>query len=121
LRSDGHFTRDFLYIEDAVDVQLLLAESLAGDESIRGEAFNFSHGVELEVIEIVNSILRILDSNLKPDIQNNVKAETKKMLLSSKKAKQLLGWQAKWDFESALEQTINWYVDYFSRNKQRSF
>lgn len=66
LRSDGRFTRDFLYIEDAVDIQLMLAERLATDRLLYGEAFNFSYGTQLEVIEIARRIARLMGTNLEP-------------------------------------------------------
>jgi CDP-glucose 4,6-dehydratase len=42
LRSDGRFTRDFQYIEDAVEAHLLVAERSGKDKTLYGEAFNFS-------------------------------------------------------------------------------
>src|SRR5205807_5359732 len=45
IRSDGKCIRDFLYVEDAVDAYLCLAEHAAKDESLNSEAFNFSLGI----------------------------------------------------------------------------
>src|SRR5687767_12616772 len=56
LRSNGRFTRDFLYIEDAVDAQLLLAERLAENPGLYGEAFNFSYGDRIEVRDVAQRI-----------------------------------------------------------------
>ncbi len=52
LRSDGLATRDFVYIEDAVEAQMLLARRLADDPTLNGEAFNFLYGAPIEVREI---------------------------------------------------------------------
>jgi len=42
IRSDGRYVRDYLHAEDAAIAYILLAEALAGDRSLAGEAFNFS-------------------------------------------------------------------------------
>ena len=113
LRSNGHFTRDFLYIEDAVDVQLLLAEKLGDEPTLRGEAFNFSYELEIEIIDIVRKILDITGSDLQPVILDEVKTETKRITLSSEKALRVLNWQPEHGFDAGLRKTIDWYVEYF--------
>ena len=42
IRSDGSFIRDYLYVEDAVSAYLALAERLAVDRALAGQAFNLS-------------------------------------------------------------------------------
>jgi CDP-glucose 4,6-dehydratase len=111
LRSDGQFTRDFLYVEEAAKAHLLLAERLAGDETLRGEAFNFSHGVEITVLRLVEEILALMGSDLTPVIASTAKAEIEHLRLDSGKAKARLGWQAELDFEAGLRRTIGWYRD----------
>ena len=43
IRSDGQFVRDYFYVEDGAAAYMLLAEQLAGEPNLRGEAFNFSN------------------------------------------------------------------------------
>jgi CDP-glucose 4,6-dehydratase len=43
IRSDGQYVRDYFGAEDAAGASLLLAERLATDSALAGEAFNFSH------------------------------------------------------------------------------
>lgn len=112
LRSDGRFTRDFLYIEDAVDVQLLVAEKLSKDPELYGEAFNFSYGEQIEVITIVQRILKIMRSPLEAKVNNNVRAEIRHMHLASDKAMQKLGWRPQFGFDKGLEKTVHWYANH---------
>lgn len=100
LRSDGQFTRDFLYVEEAARAHLLLAERLAGDPSLRGEAFNFSHEVEINVLRLVTGILTMMGSGLKPVIASTAKAEIAHMRLNSTKALLLSGLAAGTEFRS---------------------
>ena len=115
LRSDGKFTRDFLYIEDAVEIQLFLAQKLAADKSINGEPFNFSLENDLEIIELVEKIKEIMNSSLEIQVDSNTKAEIKFMQVSSKKAKETLNWVPIFDLKTSLLRTINWYKDYLAK------
>ena len=109
LRSDGEYTRDYLYIEDAVDAHLLVAERLAVDESIRGEAFNFSYGDGITIIDLVRRLIALSGSNISPVIVNNATAEIKHLLLDSSKARRVLDWQPRVGFEPGLRRTVDWY------------
>lgn len=111
LRSDGQFTRDFLYVEEAAKAHLLLAEKLAGDASLRGEAFNFSYGVEITMLRLVQGILALMGSKLAPVIASTAKAEIEHLKLDSSKARARLGWAPALDFEAGLRRTIGWYRD----------
>ena len=53
IRSDGSFVRDYFYVEDAAHAYLTLAENLAGRRELAGEAFNFSSGCPLTVLDLV--------------------------------------------------------------------
>jgi CDP-glucose 4,6-dehydratase len=112
LRSDGSFTRDFLYVEEAARAHLLLAERLAGDETLRGQAFNFSHEVALPVIGLVRQIITLMGARLEPVIAGTAQAEIKDMLLDTTKARTRLGWRPELDFAGGLERTIGWYSEF---------
>ena len=115
LRSDGRFTRDFLYIDDAVDIQLMLAERATNDESIRGEAFNFSLEVDLEILDLVNRIAELMQVEANPQVNNDAKAEIRFMRVASDKAREQLGWMSAHDLDAALLKTIEWYRDHLAR------
>jgi CDP-glucose 4,6-dehydratase len=110
IRSDGQFIRDYLYVEDAVDAYLLLAECLAENPSLRGEAFNFSSGERRTVIDVVHNVLRLLDrSDLEPVILSQVSLEIREQYLLGEKAQRILGWTPRVGFEEGLRRTIDWY------------
>ena len=114
IRSDGTFIRDYIFILDAVEAYLLLAEKMS-DKSIHGEAFNFSNESQKTVLEITREILRLMNrEDLQPKILNIVKGEIKHQYLSAQKARDILGWRPKYTLEEGLKQTIRWYQDFFS-------
>jgi len=114
IRSDGSFIRDYFYIEDAVLAYLLLAEKM-DDKSIHGEAFNFSNEIQITVLDLVNKIIELMGSDLKPIILNETSNEIKHQYLSAKKAGKVLGWKPRFELNSGLQKTISYYMDFFNK------
>jgi len=108
IRSDGTYIRDYIFIPDVVDGYLNIAENLHR-EDIEGQAFNISTNKKISVLELVQLILKIMDSNLEPEILNEAKGEIKHQYLSGEKAKRLLNWEPKHSIEEGLIKTIEWY------------
>lgn len=109
IRSDGRYTRDYLYIADAVDAYLELALRL-DDSAVRGQAFNFGHGVPVSVLDLVEKLITLgPNRDLVPLVTNAARGEIRDQFLSSDKAKRLLGWQARWSLEEGLARTFRWY------------
>lgn len=114
LRSDGYFVRDYLYVKDAVDAYLRLAEALSRPQ-IRGQAFNFSARRPLTVLAMVSHIAKLMRcSSLKPVIEATARAEIRVQRLSAAKARRLLGWRPQYGLEQGLGETIAWYRRYLS-------
>jgi len=114
IRSDGSFIRDYFYVEDGAAAYMLLAEAMAEQTDLHGEAFNFSNEVQITVHELVRQILSLMESPLKTDILNQADNEIKHQYLSAEKARRILGWTPLFDIESGLRKTISWYRDYFN-------
>lgn len=115
IRSDGTLIRDYIYIEDAVTSYMVLAEALSKDIKLRGEAFNFSNETQKTVVELTDIILKLLDSRLKPVIQGENHGEIQAQYLDCTKAKQILGWSARFSLNKGLEKTVEWYKEYFEK------
>jgi len=112
IRSDGQSTRDYIYVEDVVNAYLLLALA-ARREDVQGQAFNFGPNRPHTVLEIVETLRKLMGrTDLLPNIQNHARAEIKDQTLSSAKAERILGWKPTFDLESGLLATIKWYENY---------
>ena len=112
IRSDGKFVRDYFYADDGALANITLAEKLAEQPELRGEAFNFSNEQQITVIELVNQILSLMKSSLEPEIRNEATNEIRHQYLSAEKARRLLGWQPVFTLEDGLKQTIRWYDEF---------
>jgi CDP-glucose 4,6-dehydratase len=109
IRSDGKFIRDYFYVKDGALTYMLLAEKMIADASIHGEAYNFSNETQVNVLELVDKIIDLMEVNVEPRILNQAQHEIRNQYLSAKKAKEQLGWSAKFTLDSSLKETIEWY------------
>ena len=109
IRSDGSYVRDYFYVEDGAAAYMLLAEKLASNPALRGEAFNFSNELQITVRELVDRILRAMGSALEPEVLNEAQREIKRQYLSAEKARRVLGWSPLFTLEQGLDRTLAWY------------
>ena len=116
IRSDGSYVRDYFYVKDGAAAYLHLAECMAQRPEVVGHAFNFSTEMQVTALEMVRTILRLMNSPLEPDIRGEASHEIKHQYLSAAKARQMLDWRPAYELEHALRETIAWYKDYFARS-----
>lgn len=119
IRSDGSYVRDYFYIEDAAAAYILLAEKLAAQPELRGQAFNFAHDLTLTVLELVEKILQLMDSRLTPMILNEARSEILFQSLDASKARRLLGWLPQFSLTEGLRRTISWYREFLGAGPTR--
>lgn len=117
IRSDGSLVRDYLYVVDAALAYLHLAEALAADPSLAGEAFNFSTERPLNVLELVALLQQAAGTDLEPDVRGTATHEIDAQHLSAQKAHARLGWKARYTVEEALAETIAWYRTELDRER----
>jgi CDP-glucose 4,6-dehydratase len=117
IRSDGEFVRDYFYVEDGAAAYAFLAEHLAADRGLIGEAFNFSNEEPISVIDITNKLLQLMASDLRPDIKNEATNEIRCQYLSAAKAREKLGWRPMFQLDEGLQLTIDWYRDFFGAKR----
>lgn len=109
IRSDGRYVRDYFYVEDGAAAYMLLAERLAGNAGLYGQAFNFSNEIEVTVLELVHRILALMGSDLRPRVLNEAENEIRRQCLTAARARDVLGWRPLFDLDEGLRRTIAWY------------
>ena len=112
IRSDGKYVRDYVYVKDVVDATLLLARNI---RKAKGEAFNISSLENLQVIEVVKRIGKVLELKVDYEILSVAKNEIPVQSVDFKKIKNTFGWKPKNNFSTTAVDIFNWYKDYFAR------
>ncbi len=113
IRSDGKPQRDYMYVKDAVNGYLVLAQNLQKKE-VKGQAFNFGTETPVTAVDLFKKTAKLFGKpNAKYRILNQSKNEIPKQFLSTKKAKNLLGWKPAYSLDEGLKETIDWYKNYY--------
>lgn len=102
--GDGEQTRDFTYVKDVVEANILAATT--NNEKSFGEIFNVGNNNNLSVNQVVKIIIG--DRNIKPKYKPPV-VEPKNTLADISKIKNFLGWTPKFNFEEGVKETIDWF------------
>ena len=116
IRSDGSLIRDYFYVEDGASAYMCLAEALRERDELRGEAFNFSNELQLDVLTLTRKILARMDVKLSVDVRAEAKHEIQHQWLSAAKARKVLGWKPQFTLDEGLDRTIAWYREFLARD-----
>jgi GDP-L-fucose synthase len=100
----GSPTREFLHVADAAE-----AIALAAEKDIPSDPINLGTGIETSIADLTTLIARAVGyegavawDTSKPDGQP-------KRYLNVNRAKELLGFEAKIDLETGIQETVDWY------------
>jgi CDP-glucose 4,6-dehydratase len=118
IRSNGSYIRDYIYVEDGAAAYTLLAEQLAVNSSLYGQAFNFSNETQVTVLDLVTKIVELMGEGLAPIVQNQASNEIQHQFLDATKAKEILGWTPEFTLDRGLEKTIVWYENFLDSQLQ---
>jgi UDP-glucose 4-epimerase len=106
--GDGEQRRDFTYVEDVVNANILAATTK--DKKCFGEAFNIGGGKNYSVNEVSQIIEKLCDSKVKVIYGPGV-VEARISLSDTSKAKEMLGWKQKFNFEEGMKITFEYFKD----------
>ena len=112
IRSDGQYVRDYFYVEDGAAAYMLLAEKLYCRPDFHGLAFNFSLELQITVLELVERILKAMNSGLEPLVLNEASNEIRRQFLSAERARVMLQWSPLFTLDEGIAHTIPWYEEF---------
>ena len=100
--GDGEQSRDFTFIRDVIQANILAAESTAGG------IFNIGSGSNITINRLAELILKVMNSDLKPVYQEPRPGDVRHTLADVASAKSF-GYEPGWTLETGLKEIINDY------------
>ena len=103
--GDGEQSRDFSYIDNVVEANLLAARA----KETHGEVVNIACGEAVTVNAIIHAINELLGKNVRPIYVPSRPGDVKHSLADITAAKNLIGYKPVVLFREGLEKSIDWY------------
>ncbi|MFW6041238.1 MAG: GDP-mannose 4,6-dehydratase [Halobacteriota archaeon] len=101
--GDGEQTRDFTYVEDIVESNLLAAKS-----SLSGEVLNVGGGSRVSVNYLIKSLEKLLGEKAIVKYSEKQKGDVRDTLADTTKIESQLGWKPNTEIEDGLRRQIEW-------------
>lgn len=101
--GDGSQAYDFVHVRDVARANILALQADATDEF-----FNVGMGVKTTIRELVDLLLEITDSDLKPEYRPQEQMFVTHRVGSTDKAEELLGFRASTPLEEGLRSVVEW-------------
>lgn len=101
--GDGTQTRDFTYIDDIVEANVLAAKS-----EILGEVFNIGGGNRISVNDLIGAIEKVTGKSAIIEQAREQKGDVRDTWADTQKAEELLGWHARTGIAAGLEHYVKW-------------
>jgi UDP-glucose 4-epimerase len=105
--GDGHQARDFTYIENVVQANLLAAD--APPEKVAGRVFNVAGGQSISLLQLVEDLNRLTNQSLKPRFEPPRPGDVRSSLADISAARETLGYRMAVAWPEGLARTLDFY------------
>jgi UDP-glucose 4-epimerase len=107
IHGDGEQTRDFVYIDDVVEANMLAMNS----ENGAGEVFNIGTGGKISINQVAEILKHVINKEKLEDIHTEPRAtDIKHGYADISKARNFLGYEPQFSIEEGLAKLVNWYT-----------
>lgn len=100
--GDGSQTRDFVFVEDVVNANILAAKA-----DVKFDILNIASGKKTSINDLVNKINKINDTNIESEYKEKRPGDILHSVADISKAREI-GYEPKKDLEQGLRETIEW-------------
>jgi UDP-glucose 4-epimerase len=104
---DGEQSRDFTFIDDVVAANLLAAEA---GPAVDGAVMNLGGGRPKTVNEVLRSVADATGTWIEPLRLPKRSGDVRATIADVSRARELLGWEAKADWDGAVRETVAWFA-----------
>ncbi len=113
INGDGSHSRDFTYVDNAVQANIL-ALFTKNKEAVN-QVYNVACGAQTSLLELYDGLKQKAGSELKPIHGPERKGDVKHSLADISKAKNYLGYHPSVSVQEGLAKTFNWYKEQFNK------
>ena len=106
IHGDGKQSRDFTYIENAIEANL---KACKAPGKIAGQVFNVACGEKECISDLYYKLCKLLNKNIEPIFGPERPGDIMHSHADISKAKDLLGYSPDWNFEKGIKAAIDWY------------
>lgn len=103
--GDGLQSRDFTYVDNVVQANLLASEA----DGAAGQAFNVACGGRYTLLDLLAKLKAILGSDIEPIHEGSRAGDVKDSQASIEAAERAMGYRVLVDFDQGLRRTVDWY------------
>ena len=103
--GDGRQTRDFTYVENAVQANLLAASA----DGAAGQIFNVGSGVAVSLLDLLKELNAILGTNVAPIFQPARTGDVRDSLAAISRSQAVLGYEPAVSLAEGLRRTVEYY------------
>lgn len=103
--GDGLQTRDFTFVENVVQANLLAAEA----RGAAGQVFNVGSGVAISLLDLLGELNAILGTEVQPIFQPERAGDVRDSLADISRAREVLGYAPVVGFTEGLKRTVEFY------------
>ena len=118
VNGDGETSRDFCFIENVVQMNILAATA---NEESKNNVFNVAVGDRTSLNILYDSIQSSLnhcdvESNMKPTYRDFREGDVRHSQADISKAEKLLGYQPQFKIQQGIDKAMPWYIDFLTVN-----
>ena len=106
INGDGGQTRDFVYVEDVANANILAIRSKTSDN-----IFNIGTGVETSINRVFNYLRDIIDPSIDEIHGPSKQGEQRRSVIECSKAKNILHWEPKVSLANGLKKTCEYFKE----------
>jgi UDP-N-acetylglucosamine 4-epimerase len=114
INGDGEQTRDFTYVDNAV--QANIRGMLSADTDSFGQVYNIAVGEKFSVNFLYKAIRDLLQIPHEPTYRQEREGDIRNSLADISKAKRLLGYNPQYRFEDGLKLTVDYFKNMYTNN-----
>lgn len=109
--GDGEQTRDFVFIDDVINANLLAINA----KHVKGAVINIASGERISINDLVKNMSDVLEREIDPDYKEPREGDIRHSVADVSEAVKKLGFKAKVPFNEGMKKYVSWFEKYGRR------